>query len=49
VSSERFSAEERLAKSGEDLHRDAERIMRQAREAVHLLMRKGLIAAPPER
>jgi malate dehydrogenase (oxaloacetate-decarboxylating) len=38
-----------LAKSREDLHREAERMMRQAREAVRVLMSEGLISAPPGR
>jgi malate dehydrogenase (oxaloacetate-decarboxylating) len=37
----------RLAKSREALHREAERMMRQAREAVRVFMREGLIPAPP--
>lgn len=37
----------RLTKSREALHREAARTMREAREAVGLLMREGLIAPPP--
>ena len=37
----------RLARSGEELQRDAERVMRESREAVRVLMREGLIPAPP--
>ena len=37
----------RLAKSREELCREAERTMRQAREAVRVLMSEGLIGAPP--
>jgi len=37
----------RLTKGREALHADAARIMRDAREAVGLLMREGLIAPPP--
>jgi malate dehydrogenase (oxaloacetate-decarboxylating) len=37
----------RVAKTGDELQRDAERVMRQAREAVEVLMREGLIPAPP--
>lgn len=37
----------RLTKSREVLHREAARTMREAREAVGLLMRGGLIAPPP--
>jgi malate dehydrogenase (oxaloacetate-decarboxylating) len=37
----------RLTKSREALHADAARIMRDAREAVSVLMREGLIAPPP--
>ena len=39
----------RLAKTGAELHAEAERAMREAREATRLLMREGLIAAPPPR
>jgi malate dehydrogenase (oxaloacetate-decarboxylating) len=37
----------RLTKSREALHGEAARTMREAREAVDLLMREGLIAPPP--
>jgi malate dehydrogenase (oxaloacetate-decarboxylating) len=37
----------RLAKSREELHRGAERMMRHAREAVQVLMSEGLIPPPP--
>jgi hypothetical protein len=36
-----------LAKSREVLHHEAERMMRQARESVRVLMSEGLIPAPP--
>ncbi len=39
----------RVTRSAEELGREAERAMRQAREAVRLLMREGLIPEPPER
>jgi malate dehydrogenase (oxaloacetate-decarboxylating) len=38
----------RLAKSRAELHDEATKIMRDARETVALLMREGLIAPPPE-
>jgi malate dehydrogenase (oxaloacetate-decarboxylating) len=37
----------RLRKGREDLHREAAQAMRDAREATRLLMREGLIPAPP--
>ena len=47
-----FDAQEqgvaRLSKSKEDLYEDAAKVMGQAREATRLLMREGLIPAPPE-
>ena len=36
-----------LVRSAEELGREAERVMRQSREAVRLLMREGLIPMPP--
>jgi malate dehydrogenase (oxaloacetate-decarboxylating) len=38
----------RLSKSREDLYEEAAKVMGQAREATRLLMREGLIPAPPE-
>jgi len=38
----------RLSKSKEDLYEEAAKVMGQAREATRLLMREGLIPAPPE-
>jgi len=37
----------RVDKTAAELHREAERVMREAREAVSLLMREGLIPEPP--
>jgi malate dehydrogenase (oxaloacetate-decarboxylating) len=37
----------RLTRSAGELQREAERVMRESREAVRLLMREGLIPAPP--
>jgi malate dehydrogenase (oxaloacetate-decarboxylating) len=37
----------RLTRSAGELQREAERVMRESREAVRLLMREGLIPMPP--
>jgi len=36
-----------LSKTKEELHRQASKIIRQARDVTHLLMREGIIAQAP--